>query len=207
MSVDQSKATVVSLCPFPIDEFKPGLIPSNFRIPTAEDGDIQVLVIPATIINRFRVPVVGNIINQSVPAIQVARAIVEDRLTGQLAYAVDCHPGLFWVPGAYTKQEAKVQLADLIAAETLTQRKWFGEIVKMADDDWNKHHQHKFITNLQRHAAKILNLDKDWNREQLAVSASLKDCIACFTKIDARANICPNCRSAQSVAKPASIKV
>jgi len=195
MSMDLSQATVISICPFPIKEFKPGLIPNTFEIPAVADGDIEILNIPAGIFYRQRIPVVGNIIEIPAPAVQVAESIVQDRLMGQLGTSENSKPGLFWVPGFYTKEEAKVNFKDEIYEVTRKQKKWFLDLVALADDDWNKYHQHKFISDIQRHAAHALGLIKDWSIS--VADASDKRCLACYSPMNPKAIICPTCKTNQ----------
>jgi hypothetical protein len=128
-------ATIISICPFPIDEFKPGIIPSNFHIDPAAEGDISILNLGNDIKSRMRVPVVGNVIDMNISPIDMARAIIEDRLTGQLYASPEAKPGLFFVEGTYSKPEAKIQFKKEIADMDLIQKNWFIHLVKIADDD------------------------------------------------------------------------
>lgn len=191
----QSGATIVSICPFPIDEFKPGLIPSNFHIDPAPDGDISLLVIGTDVKSRMRVPVIGNVIDMNVPAATIARAVIEDRLTGQIYYRPDAKPGLFFVEGTYSKPEVKITFkANLEEAEHY-QTNWFVHLVKLADDDWAKSKQHRYISDMQRYAAKKLGITKDWTISVGEVTD--KRCVACYSPMHALAVICPTCRTNQ----------
>lgn len=188
-------ATIISICPFPIDEFKPGIIPSFFHIPPAKEGDIEILNIGINVTSRMRVPVMGNVIDMSVPAMTLAKAIVEDRLTGQLYHREDAKPGLFYVEGTYSKEEAKAKFVGEIKDADALQKNWFIHLVRLADDDWAKSHQHRYISDTQRYAAKALGLTKDWN---LTVNEVLdKRCVACYSQMHAMATICPICKTNQ----------
>ena len=188
-------ATIISICPFPIEETKPGLVPNSFRIPAAALNDIEILNITNNVYCRQRVPVVGNILEIPILASTLAESIVNDRLTGQLLYSTTSKPGLFWVPGTYNKAEAKIKFAKEIKEVTEYQNNWYIDLTKLADDDWNKYHQHKFITDMQRHAGRVLGLERDWLVE--AAVASEKKCIACYSSMHVNAAICPTCRTNQ----------
>jgi len=63
----------------------------------------------------------------------------------------------------------------------------------MADDDWEKSRQHKFISDIQRYAAKSLKLVRPWIISTITDQGLIK-CVACQSNIDSKAIICPNCR-------------
>lgn len=189
-------ATIISICPFPLDEFKPGLIPSVFHVDAAKENDIAILNIGYGIKARMRVPVIGNTIDMDVPPATIAKAIVEDRLSGQLYYGPEAKPGLFYVEGTYSKEECKVTFSSEISEANKIQKNWFLNLVKMADDDWAKSKQHRYISDLQRHAARALGLTKDWNFD--VSNASDARCVACFSQIHPLAAICPVCRTNQA---------
>jgi len=193
--MNQHGATIISICPFPIDEFKPGIIPSNFHVDAAKDGEVQVLNIGTNVVSRMRVPVMGNTIDMSIPAMTVARAIVEDRNTGQLYYSPEAKPGLFFVEGTYSREEAKLNFQKEIEEANRLQNNWFEHLVKLADDDWAKSKQHRYISDTQRYAARKLGLTKDWTFT--ATDAADKRCAACYSPMHALAIICPTCKTNQ----------
>jgi len=188
-------ATIISICPFPIDEFKPGIIPSTFHVDAAPEGDIAILNIGINVTSRMRVPVVGNTIDMNIPAMDIARAIVEDRLTGQLYYRPDAKPGIFYVSGTYSKEEAKATFSKELKDAEVLQKNWFIHLVKLADDDWAKSKQHRYISDLQRHAAKAIGVTKEWTFSVGDVSD--KRCAACYSQMHALAIICPVCKTNQ----------
>lgn len=195
--VDASYATIISICPFPIRETKPGLFPNAYSIKAAAPGDIEILNINDQVYFSQRVPVIGNVIQIPVPAKELAESIVSDRLTGQLLYSATSKPGLFWVPGKYSKQAAKIKFKAEIDEANIYQNQWYADLVKFGDDEWNQHHQHKFITDLQRHAARILGLEKEWLIEAVAAADVTKKCVACYSPIHINAVICAICRTDQ----------
>lgn len=196
-----SKATIVSICPFELREEKPGLIPGVFIIPPAKEGDFNILVISDSK-HTIRIPVQGNKITLTEDAHILAESIVQDRMTGQLLYRSDCHPGLFWVPGELTKEQIVKQFPDKLQEAHLKQRNWYRALCKLADDDWNNYHQHKFISDIQRHAAKVMGLERDWLLVDMTDGPS--KCPACFTNVDPRATICYNCKTVIHEAPPAA---
>jgi hypothetical protein len=70
---------------------------------------------------------------------------------------------------------------------------WFKNLVKMADDDWNKYRQHKTISDIQRYACGYLKLERPWLLDAEVVAA-LSECPSCFEKVNPRAVVCAHCQ-------------
>jgi hypothetical protein len=189
-------ATVVSICPFEINETKPGIVPGHFHIDKVNEGDIKLLVVNGA---SFKVSMpMTNIVHtlQETPE-ALAASIVNDRLTGQMLYKPDCKPGLFWVPGEQTVDSIRKNHAKELKEAIEFQHNWFIALVKQADTDWEVTKNHHSISDTQRHAAKVLRMEsKPWLVNDKPLNAT-KDCIACFSQIDARATICKVCGTSQ----------
>lgn len=170
--------TVISLVPFAIKEIKPQIIPGYFQIPPAAQGDIQCLPVGESIY-WMESPFKG------MPPIKItetpkamARSIVNDYIEAQLATDTDVAPGLFWVEGHYVRARAKKELSEQIKEVQERQNKWFVNLVRIADDDWEQSHQHKFISDIQRHAARALGwTSKEWLSSSL--DAVMVQCPLC----------------------------
>jgi hypothetical protein len=161
--VSSRNCTVISLVPFAIKEVKPQIIPGYFQIPPCKDGDIQCLPVGESIhwmeSPFHKMPP----IKLTETSVAIARSIVNDYIEAQLATDTDVSPGLFWVEGHYSKERAKEELRDKISLMRERQKRWFINLVKIADDDWAQSHQHKFISDVQRHAARALGMrDREW---------------------------------------------
>lgn len=200
-SLDLTKATVVSICPFPINEEKPGLVPNKFHIDAAPEGEVRTLILNDKIYYNERVPLMNITRQISERAAIVAESIVKDRETSQPGYKPDSMPGLFWVVGDYTPDQAKEELADKIAQARKFQINWYQNLIRQTDEDFRRTNSHAVVSDMARNAAKVLKLDKTWNQDLTAIpeEAPTKFCIACFSKIDKRATICPVCRTSQIV--------
>jgi len=193
-----SKTTLVSLIPFDISECKP-VHPGHFFIPGAKENDIEILVVENVIAFKYIDEYRGTD-KISIDSEELARAIVEDYTTSQLAVMPSdgIIPGLFFIPGEHTKLEIKTKYKDIIAEYRTKQVKWFEVLVRMADDDWEKTRQHKVISGIQRYAARFLNIDRPW-----LIEPKMEKCIACRSTVEAEAIICPNCKT---VLKPEEFK-
>lgn len=169
--------TVVSLVPFAIKEIKPQIIPGYFQIPPCKDGDIQCLPIGESI-HWMESPF------DKMPPIKLtetpramAKSIVSDYIEAQIATDTDVAPGLFWVEGHFDKDKAKKELKEEIEKAKGRQHRWFINLVKIADDDWATSHQHKFISDIQRHAARALRVEAEWL--SLYAEANMVQCPLC----------------------------
>lgn len=198
---EKIRATVISLVPFPINEFKPGLYPGQFDIPPSVDGEPQCLVIPECLFyvyidkdrGHYRVPA---------PSYKVAESIVQDYNSAQLRAGVDCHPALFYKIGEFTKDQAKQQFADDLKRIRQIQMNWFMELVLLADDDWEKTRQHAVISDTQRFAARALDPNNTKQRPWLlsipkeivsAESIETTICPACGSDIPKSVILCRYC--------------
>lgn len=192
-----SKSTVVSLCPYEINAFKPGLNPENYKIAEANPGEIKLLVVEDTFYFR-QIPMQVEQIRIPVSSNEVARSIVQDHLQSLIYASPESRPALFWVEGAKTVAEIRKECADQIKEEMDKQLTWFQTLVGKADDDWQKYRSLNTITKTQRKAAVALGVKRDWLTTDVA---STKECIACFSRIDKRATVCPVCTTSQTAAK------
>jgi hypothetical protein len=191
-SVD--KSTIVSIIPFPVNEAKPGLYPGHFRIEAAKADDFEFLVVGRSV-HYVYVDMDRGSLTVPTPSDEVARSICDDYSRAQLAYHIgDSEPGIFWIPGEYKDKKAILTIAsDKIAAARILQRNWYMRLVAIADDEWNKYHTHKMISDLQRHAAKTLGLEREWNIQ--ATVASTVFCPACRATMNVGATVCSSCRT------------
>jgi len=190
-----SKATLVSIIPQELNEDKPGLIPSFFKIPAAPLGDISILVISDCYHFIYLDHERGSI-RVADPALKVANAIVFDYITCQLARTADAEPGLTCFPGALTKDQVKTSRASELAELRVKQRNWFERLVSIADDEWARTGERRGISDLSRMGAKSLGLDKPWIRAVPAEisKVDMKPCPFCMEKIPAQAIVCRVCR-------------
>lgn len=186
-----SMATIVSMYPADIMEFKPGLVPNNFRIKGARVDDFEILVVGDA---RFPVYLDGDrgSIWVTTPALVLAQSIVSDFIKAQHGFEVDsCHPGMFFVPGERTKLEIKQKFEPMLVEAKEKQVNWFKRLIFLADDDWAKYHRHLTITDTQRFAAKYLKITREWSIE--VNPTDFKPCPACANQILSAAIRCQHC--------------
>lgn len=198
-------ATVVSIVPFKLDEFKPGIYPGQFVIPGAKDGVPEILEVGESI--YFVEIDEDRTITVRCPADDVAKAIVNDYVISSLAYSTDkdAAPGIFWVPGRYDLTGILTNFSHELEAAKGRQDRWFRELVQMADDDWEKSRQHKFISDIQRFAAKSLKLERPWIINP-KIEVNVDRCFACFSVIQPEAVICPFCKAVLNMEKYKTIQ-
>lgn len=189
------QATVVSILPYAIREKKPGLIPNEYAIPASEDvQNPQLLVIDSASFGVYAGD--ERTIRVSTPAIEVARAVVEDHINGTMLVELGVsEPGLFWIPvGINDPDRIKTQFRDEYHACVVKQEAWFRRLVAEADDSWSKFGQRKMISDPMKAAALRLKLNRPWLLEQ-EVEKALSECPACFSKINPKAIICAVCKT------------
>lgn len=189
----EPKVSVISILPFEIKDSKPNLYPGYFIIPAGSSTKPGILTVEKS---AFYVPMAFGAPSLQVysGAIEVANSIVNDYIGALLGVGEDTRPGIFVKNEVFkNKADAAVQCAVEIEKYQDYQRRWFFELVQMADAEYSKHQQAKSISDLQKMAARELNLkDKPWllSIEQLSVN----NCPACYSPVNINATICGNCR-------------
>lgn len=187
----QDKATVVSLFPLLIKEEKPGIFPGRFTIEPS-NGEPSLLVVGQSV-HYVDVGEGRPQLEIAVPAADIARSLVDDFVAAQIAVTDNARPGLTWLRGEITLVELKSKHVQLLIKLRAAQKAWYLELVKMADDDWQRYHKHSVVSDLERIAARSLGyVDRDWLivPEQLATAK----CPACGTPIAETVVVCPSCR-------------
>lgn len=184
-------ATLVSIVPLPIEEVKPGMMPSAFILPASEDDEPVCLSISNCSTSIY----IGDKKSIKVPLHpkDVATAIVFDYNTSNLLAQVDrgIHPGFFWVPDILDAAGVKKNFASKLAAAKKAQNLWFMALLKESDDTWQRYHQHRMITDLGRIAARRAGLVREWLVEEQTAETTL--CPACNSFIRGKAIVCKDC--------------
>jgi len=192
-------ATVISIVPFPIEEDKPGIYPGHFEIAAAQNEIPEVLVVGQSV---YHIEVdEGRSVTVPCPPNEIARSIVDDYVISNLAISSDASPGIFWETGQFTSTEVITKLSEKLDKAKRMQFNWFRKLVEMADDDWEKTRQHKTISDMQRFAARTLNLNRPWLINIPIQPGKMNTCVACRSTIHPEAVICPNCKMILDIEK------
>lgn len=202
-AIQESRSTLISIVPFSINEYKPGLIPGQFHVDASVDEEPVCQVIGDSFFYVYIDKERGNL-RVPAPSYQVARSICFDYNTAQLEAGPDCHPGLFYKQGVWTPEKVKAELQDELKYFQNVQRTWFVELVKRADDDWEKTRAHYAISDIQRYAARAIDpqnkMDKPWlivipdpEKEAAKLTEGHKYCEACGSLVPESAVICRFC--------------
>ena len=188
-----SEASVISIFPFASEETKPSIIPSIFPIPACTDENNPVIVtIPDGQTHEW-LDITRGVRVYKISAEELARSICDDKRRSLFGANADrdAFPGIAWLPHPVTPLQLKSNHADLIKKMQFEQLNWVKFMVELADDDWTRYHQHRFINDLQRYACDRLGLDREWNT--IYVDTLIK-CPSCFENINPKSIICKNCR-------------
>lgn len=196
--MDNTFATVVSMLPYPLIEFKTGLYPNEYRIKAAKPGDFSLNIIPNDAYHLVDLDPMAEgksrrVMKVPTPALELANSIVNDYVSALLAVELpDTVPGLFAVSGDFKdKDEIKKAFYDKFKFFRDAQNRWFRNLTALADDVWAKTKSPLTISDLQRSAAKALDLKRDWinppNPEEVnkcpicmnAINEGAVKCVAC----------------------------
>jgi hypothetical protein len=192
---NEDKCTIVSMVPFLISEFKPGIYPGRFVINSCLNPmKPETLVVGTSV--HFIAQYNGNdeLPSHVVKTISkdIAMCIVKDYMSGQMDVNTDCHPALTWVADKLTGKEFVEKYPKLHLELQKKQLAWFVKLVQRADNDWNRYKNHLVVSENQKFAARALGVEKEWlisNSAEVPVK-----CIACLSRCDPNAIICMNCR-------------
>lgn len=191
--METQKVTVVSILPIEIRDSKPNLYPGHFVIPGGNFTDPGLLFVEKSV---FYVPMAFGAPSLQIAsgALEVANSIVNDYVGALFGVSEDCRPGLFVKNKVFkNSKECAVECVGEIQSALAAQRRWFHYLVNEADAEFQKHHQAKSISDLQKMAARELNLkDKPWLLD--ITQLSVNNCPACYAAVNVNAALCPSCR-------------
>lgn len=195
------KASIISIVPFAITREFPGVFPGSYTIPASLDNIPEILHVDDGKEHRYVFD--GKGVTIPVSGTELANSFVNDYVASQLAYNEEGHPGIFWVEGFVNQSDLNGRLKQKLNDIKDKQYIWFKRLVTIADDDWQRYHQYKSISDIQRSAARYLNLDRDWID---VISDSLATCPACGSNVRKGFPICANCKAVLDVEAAKKIK-
>ena len=189
------KSSVVSILPKRIIERKATLQPSTFELQPGTFENPSVLVIGPSSWWR-EVDENQPLLEIPVSSVQIADAIVRDYCNGLLACNMaDQMPGIFYLPGEYTVEKVKKEQPLLLQKALANQKKWFMELIRIADILWSRSNGNPLsISDDSRLACRELNIqNKPWLGDIQA--AELVRCIACGSLRNPAFPICQTCKA------------
>jgi hypothetical protein len=189
------KSTVVSILPKPISERKATVQPGIFELKPGTFENPSLLVVGPSSWWR-EVDEHQPLLEIPVSSIQIADSIVRDYCNGLLACNMtDQMPGLFYIPGEFTVEKIKKEHQPLLTKAQAQQKKWFLELIKLADILWSRSNGNPLsISDDARLACKELNIqNKPWLGDIQA--AELVRCIACGSLRNGQFPICQTCKA------------
>ena len=189
------KSTVVSILPKMIIERKVTIQPSTFELKPGTFENPSILVVGPSSWWR-EVDENQPLLEIPVSSIQIADSIVKDYCNGLLACNMsDMMPGIFYVPGDLTVEKLKKEHMPLLAKAQEGQRRWYLELVRIADVLWSRTNGNPLaISNDARLACKELNItNKPWLGD--LQTAELVRCVACGSLRNANFPICQTCKA------------
>lgn len=189
------KATVVSIFPFELNERKITLQPGEFKILAGSMDKPSTLSVGSSSWWREIDPE-QPLLEIPVASILVADSIVRDYCNGLLACNMgDIMPGLFYIPGEFNSFQIIKDYKHLLENANKKQKRWFEELVKIADVSWSRTQGNPLsINEMMKIAAKELGIeDRDWLKAYQAMD--MVRCFACGTMKNPKFPVCPSCRA------------
>ena len=197
------KSTIVSILPKRILETKCTIQPGTFELLPGTFDKPSILVVGSSSWWR-EVDIDQPLLEIPVSSIQIADSIVKDYCNGLLACNMaDLMPGIFYVPGELNVVDLKAKHAPLLLKAQANQKKWYAELVRIADILWARTNGNPLaISDDARLACRELNItNKPWLGD--VQTMELVRCIACGSLRNPQFPICQTCKA---IADPAKAK-
>ena len=197
------KSTIVSILPKSIYERKITVQPGVFELKPGSFDNPAILVVGPSSWWR-EVDIDQPLLEIPVSSIQIADSVVKDYCNGLLACNMsDMMPGLFYVMGEFNVEKLKKEHISLLLKAQAVQRKWYAELIRIADILWSRTNGNPLsVSDDARMACKELNItQKPWLGD--IQSMELIRCIACGSLRNPQFPICQTCKA---IADPAKAK-
>lgn len=189
------KCTIVSILPKYLYERKATIVPGIFEMKPGTFENPAILVVGSSSWWR-EIDEHQPLLEIPVSSIQVADSFVKDYASGLLACNMgDQMPGLFYIPGEIDVIKLKKDFMPLLLKAQANQKKWFLELVKIADILWSRSNGNPLsISDDARLACKELNIsNKPWLGDTQTME--LIRCIACGSLRNPAFPICQSCHA------------
>lgn len=190
MESERDIVTVVSIMPYDYYAYLPTVYPGTYTFPAVKDGDLTFNYIRNARTDIY-IDSDRGMIQRPILSDAVARSIVNDHLASSILRDQGvAEPGIFWLEGK--KSKAEIFKTPELEHAREKQKKWFIKLVEQADIDWNKTGNARAIGMVARHAARVLQITREWDIEQIV--QNIHNCPMCQTIVSPLAVICSNCK-------------
>lgn len=189
------KATIVSIYPKPLNEYKETLFPGKFHIPAGRYDTPSATVIGTSSWWRD-IDIEQPLLEIPVSAVSVAQSIVVDYCNGFLGCNMaDLMPGLFFIPGEFTVEQVKKNYSIKLTEAKFKQDAWFAVLVRLANSLWARSNGNPLVIwDEMRMAARELGKeDVPWLK--MDVQMEMTKCFACGSLRNPAYPICPTCKT------------
>ena len=189
------KSTVVSILQKEIQEYKHTIQQGTFHIDAGTFTNPAILVVGTSSWWR-EIDEQQPLLEIPVSSVQIADSIVRDYCNGIVGCDMSTQmPGLFYLPGEFTVEKIKRDHPGSLLKAQAVQKKWFLELVKMADILWARSNGNPLsISSDSRLACRELNItDKPWLKDHQ--TSELVRCIACGNLRNPAYPICAICKA------------
>jgi hypothetical protein len=188
------RSTIVSIFPREVISINHTIQPGKFLIPAGSYEKPSLLVIGTSSWWKE--------LDENQPLLEIthsspvmAESIIKDFCNGLLGCNMgNKMPGLFFVPGEFTLAKIVTEKKPLLDNARENQRRWYEDLVVMADASWARAHGNPLaIWDIMRVAARDLGKDKAWIKDFQV--AELFPCKACGFMRNQLYPVCPNCKT------------
>lgn len=187
------KATIVSIFPRSINEYKPTIEPGRFIIDPGTLEAPSVLVVGPSSWWSDR-DIDQPMLEIAVSAVQIAHSVIHDYCNGLVGCNMtDAMPGLFFVPGEVSLDKIRRDYSLEIGKAQLRQRNWYTILARLADSLWSQSNGNPLsVSEEMKLAARSLGLnDKPWLKDFQMIE--MTPCPGCGTRKNPIYPVCAAC--------------
>lgn len=188
------RATVVSMYPLEILEYKHTIEPGIFHIPPASPEHPKLLIVTGSSWWRDISPD-EPMLEVPQPSQLVANSIVNDHNRAMFGFEADkAHPALFWLPGIVTLEELDKKYKAEKEKNIKNQQNWFNNLIREADKLWARTNGNPAsIPTISKIAGNFMNVKRAW-MEDFSPEEVIK-CPACGVLVNPAFPVCANCKT------------
>jgi hypothetical protein len=200
------KTTIFSVYPKDIVERKITVFPGFFEIPKGTPDAPSKLVVGASSWWKD-IPESHQLLEIPIHSVMMANSIINDYMQGMLGASLESGPGLFFLNGDLDLAKAQKDFPDVFKNAVERQKRWFLNLVNIADTLWARTNGNPMaINDDMRLAARYLGRD---DREWLANFQAVQNtrCAACGTMRNPAFPVCATCGAITDVKKAAELGI
>lgn len=192
----KDQSTIISIYPYEVNEFKPGLYPGRFQLEPCKNDDLPQFLHIGLSIHMVHIPDKPPL-QVETASYTIAKAIVRDFYDSQCEHdpANNAYPGIACLPGIVDLAKFMKDHKPLHEQMKKNQNAWGMKLVSENDNKWERYKNHKMMYPLGIYFAKKFGFtpeQKPW-LQNTVTELEAPRCPVCASSVSPKAIVCTNC--------------